>query len=63
MDIADLRATRIASESLTNDVNNLRRAVGKANMADVPEESKVWQFAVTRAGRSSSIDAPPAPRR
>ena len=62
MDIADLRATRIASESLTNDVNNLRRAVGKANMADVPEESKVWQFA-GHQGRKVLVDrrAPCAP--
>jgi len=43
MDIADLRAVRIASQSLQNDVYNLRRKVESAPPA--PEESKVWRFA------------------
>ena len=57
MDIADLRSVRIASQSLTNDVRNLKAAVGRANPehANAPEESKVWQFA-GHQGRKVLVD-------
>lgn len=46
MDIQDLRATRIASDSLRNDVRNLQRVVmSSPNAATVEPESKVWAFA------------------
>jgi len=54
MDIADLRSVRIASESLQNDVRNLRAAVSKAPPA--PEESKVWKF-VGHQGRKVLTDS------
>ena len=41
-----MRATRIASASLENDVRNLQRAVSRAppELANAPEETKSWQF-------------------
>jgi len=57
--VPDLRATRIASASLANDVYNLRKAVEKAPPA--PEETKVWAFA-GHQGRCVLVDKrPPAP--
>jgi len=53
MDIGDLRSVRIASNSLQNDVQNLRRAVERAPPA--PPESKVWQFA-GHQGRKVLVD-------
>lgn len=53
MDISDLRSVYIASESLQNDVRNLRTAVSKAPPA--PEESKVWEFA-GHQGRKVLVD-------
>ena len=53
MDISDLRSVRIASDSLQNDVRNLRAAVSKAPPA--PEESKIWQFA-GHQGRRVLVD-------
>ena len=65
MDIADLRSVVIASDSLANDVRNLRAAVGRANpkFANAVEETKVWQFA-GHQGRKVLVDrrGPSAPR-
>ena len=61
MDIADLRATRIASESLANDVRNLKSAVVRKTTDPVlagaleTEESKVWTFA-GHQGRKVLVD-------
>ena len=58
---ADLRAVQIASDSLTNDVRNLKRAVLRVDK--VPdEESKTWQFA-GHQGRKVLVDrrAPTVP--
>ena len=57
MDIADLRATRIASESLANDVRNLKVAVGKvpAHLASAEPDSKIWAFA-GHQGRKVLVD-------
>ena len=56
MDIADLRSVVIASESLQNDVRNLKAAVvSKGTLANAPEESKVWQFA-GHQGRKVLVD-------
>ena len=52
-DISDLRATRIASNSLQNDVNNLRRVVERAPPAE--PESKIWAF-VGHQGRRVLVD-------
>ena len=59
--IPDLRATNIASASLTNDVQNLRAAVSKATKGNDTvevEESKVWQFA-GHMGRKVIVDRRP----
>ena len=52
-DIADLRATRIASNSLRNDVLNLQRVVSNAPSAE--PESKMWAFA-GHQGRRVLVD-------
>lgn len=49
----DLRATNIASRSLSNDVYNLKRAVSSAPPAE--EEKKVWKFA-GHQGRKVLVD-------
>ena len=54
MDIADLRATRIASESLRNDVRNLQRVVNAAPANPEPE-SKQWAF-LGNHGRRVLVD-------
>ena len=58
--IPDLRAVQIASASLANDVNNLRRAVAKVEV--IPEEdAKVWSFQGA-SGRRVLVDRrAPAP--
>jgi hypothetical protein len=56
MDISDLRSVRIASESLQNDVRNLRIAVQGA--PPPPDESKVWKF-VGHQGRRVLVDRRP----
>ena len=57
VDSVDLRATRIASQSLTNDVGNLRRILdaAKAGGAEPEPEAKVWAFA-GHQGRTVLID-------
>jgi hypothetical protein len=57
MDIADLRSTIIASDSLTNDVRNLSRAVQikSQKVPNAQEESKTWQFA-GHQGRKVLVD-------
>jgi len=63
MDIADLRSTVIASDSLANDVKNLSRALegAKARCPQAEEERKNWQFA-GHQGRKVLVDRrPPGP--
>jgi len=59
MDIADLRSTVIASNSLANDVRNLAGAVSRAKVklgdAELDEERKTWQFA-GHQGRKVLVD-------
>ena len=54
-DIADLRATYIASASLANDLRNLKRAVDKAPPLTRVEETKQWAF-VGHMGRRVLVD-------
>ena len=54
MDIADLRAPRIASESLANDVRNLKAAVARTKTVPA-EETKTWEFA-GHQGRRVLVD-------
>mmetsp|Transcript_19647 Transcript_19647/g.32746 ORF Transcript_19647/g.32746 Transcript_19647/m.32746 type:complete len:156 (-) Transcript_19647:12-479(-) len=45
MDMADMRAVRIASQSLTNDVANLKRCVDACPAPEMEPDTKIWAFA------------------
>ena len=44
MDISDMRAVRQASQSLENDVNNLRLRIERSAFPDAEPDGKVWSF-------------------